>query len=308
MNPLPPLIAVDWGSTRLRAKLVLDGAVAGTVLTDDGIRNRSGRDFESILTAACGPWKRAHPEARVLASGMVGAREGWREAPYVPAPCGLEDVAARLVSVPSPTFGEVLLVPGARWDDPATGQTDVMRGEETQALGRLAVLRDDDPVVLCLPGTHSKWVLGERRRLRSFRTWLTGEAYELLTARDSLISGDGTPACPENPAFRDGVAATDAPGGLLHHLFLARTRMLSGRIAPSETRSFVSGVLVGHEIREALAFADRRPIHLVGDSPAVRAVSAALRFRDIPFSADPAADDHLAGLAGIAEIRFSGSR
>jgi len=305
MRTLPPLIAVDWGSTRFRAKLVCDGAVAASVETDDGIRNRRGRDFDAILASSCAPWKIAHPEARVLASGMIGAREGWKEAPYVSLPGGWDDVAAHLVRVPSPTFGEVFLVPGARWDDPSTGQTDVMRGEETQALGRLASL-PGAAVALCLPGTHSKWILGDEGRLVAFRTWLTGEAYDLLTSRDSLIAGDGTPASADSPAFRSGMEAADGPGGLLHHLFLARTGMLTGRITASEVRSFVSGVLIGHELREAVAFAAGRPIHVLGDSPAARALSAALRVRGIGHATD-SSDVHLAGLLGIA-ARVSGWR
>lgn len=276
----PPLIAVDWGSTHFRAKLLVEGSVLDSTSASDGIRNLAGRDCETVLSELCGPWRDRHPKARVLVSGMAGAREGWREVPYVAVPCGIAEIAEGIIEVESEAFGPVRLVPGVRWDDPDTNTTDLMRGEETQVAGLLESLPSEGAAV-CLPGTHSKWVLCRKGRIRSFRTWLTGEAYERLT-RDSLVSGDGTPADPEDEAFALGVEAMQGPGGLLHHLFLGRTHMLAGRIGPSQVRSFVSGLLVGHEITEALAFAGEHPVHLLGESPAALATAAGLTLLGVP--------------------------
>lgn len=297
---LPPLIAVDWGSTHFRAKLVLGGAVEAKRSAADGIRHLAGRSCESILESHCAAWKNTHPDARVLISGMVGAREGWREVPYVMAPCDLDALATGVVSVPSAVFGEVWLVPGVRYDDPATGQTDVMRGEETQVLGRLANLPRSG-AILSLPGTHSKWVLCREGRIEAFRTWMTGEAFERLTS-DSLISGDGSPAEPDSPAFRAGIEAASSPGGWLHQLFQARTRMLTGRLAASEMRSFVSGLLVGHELAEALRFAAGLPIVLLGDSLASTAIAAGLSHLGQACQAE-ADEGHLRGLLAIAAAK-----
>ncbi len=298
-----PCLAVDWGSTHLRAKLVVDGEVVASVSSPDGIRHLAGRDCEAVLAEHCAAWKKTHPDALVLVSGMAGAREGWREVPYVAAPCGLDDLAAGIVAIPSPTFGEVLVVPGVRYDDPGTGTADVMRGEETQAMGLLPDLPTGG-AVLCLPGTHSKWAVCRGGRIESFRTWLTGEAYERLT-RDSLVGGDGTPAGPESAAFRLGLDASAGPGGLLHQIFLARTGMLTGRLDASEVRSFVSGLLVGHEIREAVRFAPGLPIHLVGDSPAATATAVGLTHAGLPFQ-HGVGDVHLAGILAISE-RMAGA-
>lgn len=298
MTPPPAaLIAVDWGSTHLRAKLVLDGRVAASSSSPDGIRHLGGRDCDAILASHCAAWRHTHPEARVLVSGMAGAREGWREVPYVPAPCGLDDLASAVVPVPSETFGEALLVPGVRCDDPDRTTTDVMRGEETQVAGILDTLSANGSV-LCLPGTHSKWVVCREGRIETFRTWLTGEAYERLT-RDSLVSGDGSPADPESDAFRLGVESTEGPGGLLHQIFLGRTHLLAGRLAASEVRSYVSGLLVGHEIREGLAFSGGLPLILVGDSPAVAATASALRHLGVAHGR-ATGDAHLDGLLAVA--------
>lgn len=284
MHGNTPLIAVDWGSTNLRAKLFIDDRVTASFESPDGIRHRDGRAFEDILAAACGTWKRDHPAARVLMSGMIGSREGWREAPYAPAPAGLADLAARFVSVESPGFGEIEIVPGVRWDDPDTGRTDVMRGEETQIVGLLPDLPESGAVV-CLPGTHSKWVVCRGGRIERFRTWLTGEAFDSLTRSGSLIagSGDGVPVEIGSDVFARGLEFSGGKGGLLHHLFLGRTEMLTGRVEATALRTLVSGLLVGHEIREALQFSAGLPIWLVGGSPAAQATAQALKWFGLDF-------------------------
>lgn len=294
-----PLIAIDWGSTNLRARLVIDGEVVAAIDTPDGIRHRDGRDYDAILAAACGPWLAAHPGARVLMSGMIGSREGWREAPYAQAPAGIADLAARLISVDSATFGRIAIVPGVRWDPPGGDTTDVMRGEETQIAGLLAGLPAAGAVV-CLPGTHSKWVVCRHGRIERFRTWLTGEAYDLLT-RGSLISGSGGEADPASPAFARGIDLSATEGGLLHHLFLGRTEMLTGRVAAADLRSLVSGLLIGHEIREARLFSTDLPVYLAGDSPAAMATARALDLCGIPHHRVPG-DPHLDGLLAIERL------
>jgi len=295
-----PLIAVDWGSTHLRAKLILpDGTVAETAASPEGIRHLGGRDSEGILASLCGAWKQAYPGADVVMSGMIGSREGWREVPYVLAPCSLTDLAVSALTVSSAHFGEVTILPGVRLDDSAIGTTDVMRGEETQVAGTLASLPPEG-ATLCLPGTHSKWVRCRSGMIESFRTWLTGEAYERLT-RESLISGDGSPAVSGSRAFFLGLDQAGGQGGLLHQLFLGRTGMLTGRFGPGEVRSFVSGLLIGHEIREATAFSPDLPVRLIGDTPAADATAAGLRYLGIPHDRITG-DTHLAGVLALARF------
>lgn len=290
------LIAVDWGSTHLRAKLVVDGEVCASAHSADGIRNLGGRDCATILESLCGDWKRIYPGAQVIASGMVGAREGWIEAPYVQAPCELGDLVTGLVTISTTTFGEISIVPGVRIDDEACGLTDVMRGEETQIAGLLSELAAEEAVV-CLPGTHSKWVLCRQGRIEDFRTWFTGEAYELLT-HGSLVSGDGSPAVVGSPAFLRGMDSVEALGGLLRQIFLGRTHMLAGRLAPHEIRSYISGLLLAHELREGLAYASGLPLLIVGDSPSAEAVSIALEHRGAAFRRITR-DVHLDGIRAI---------
>lgn len=293
------LIAIDWGSTNLRCKLIIDGRVSASSESPDGIRNRNGRDFDDLLTAACGAWKEQHPDAGVLMSGMIGSREGWREVPYVIAPATLADLATGMTAVTSPAFGEIFIVPGVRWDDPDRGTTDVMRGEETQIAGLLTEFLTNE-ATLCLPGTHSKWVHCQDGRIESFRTFLTGEAFDLLT-RGSLIAGNGGAPDPENPAFARGLELSGNSGGLLHHLFLGRTEMLTGRVPAEDLRSLVSGLLIGNEVREALRFTPTLKLLLVGDSRAATATAKALDWFGVAYK--PVAEDtHLDGILAIARL------
>ncbi|MCB1232369.1 MAG: 2-dehydro-3-deoxygalactonokinase [Verrucomicrobiae bacterium] len=300
LSPASTLIAVDWGSTNFRASLVVDGDVVDHLESPDGIRHRNGRDYDDLLHALVGHWRAARGEADVVMSGMVGSREGWVEVPYAAAPAGVADLAAGIVRVPSRHFGSVAIIPGVRWDDPQNGTTDVMRGEETQVAGLLDGLPEEEAVTLCLPGTHSKWIVCRHGKIERFRTFLTGEAFERLT-RDSLISGDGRAAIdPNSPAFARGLTlSADTDGGLLHHLFLGRTEMLTGRVAPDALSSLISGLLIGHEIREGASFADGT-LYLNGTSPVAQATATAMRLLGFELRQD-SRNSHLAGLRAIAE-------
>lgn len=301
-----PLLFIDWGSTNLRAKLVVDSRVAETRESADGIRSCLGRDFDGILESLCGDWKATHPALRVCMSGMIGSREGWLEAPYVFAPAGVRDLVNKVVTVKSRTFGSIYLVPGVRRNDPDNATTDVMRGEETQVAGLLTDLPHDGATV-CLPGTHSKWVHCRDGRIESFRTFPTGEAFALLT-RDSLIAGnaDGGSPDPASPAFARGLELSGKDGGLLHHLFLGRTEMLADRVAPADLPALISGLLIGHEIREAVKVCPDPPVYLIGDSAAARATARALEWLGIE-SAVVRDDVHLQGMMMIAALIRPGS-
>lgn len=294
------LIAVDWGSTNFRAKLVIDGVVIDHAQSADGIRLRRDRDFDEILNSHCGAWARAHPGIHVIMSGMIGSREGWREIPYVAAPAGVADLAAGRVAIPSRHFDSVAIVPGVRFDDSANGTTDVMRGEETQVFGLLESISTDKPVTLCLPGTHSKWIVCRDGRIERFRTWLTGEAFDRLT-HESLIAGTGGEVDVNSVAFSRGLALSETDGGLLHHLFLGRTEMLTGRVESTELRSLISGLLIGHELREARAFAEGA-VFLVGDSPASAATAKGMEVAGM-IADRTVADTHLAGILAIEAVR-----
>ncbi|MCW3474245.1 2-dehydro-3-deoxygalactonokinase [Limobrevibacterium gyesilva] len=254
------MIGVDWGTSSFRAfRLAADGRILGRRSTPRGILHVEGGRFADALLAEIGPWL-AEGERRVLLSGMIGSRQGWVEAPYLPCPAGAAELAAALAPVPFDA-AQVLLVAGLS-DADDSGTPEVMRGEETQIVGAMQALDGDG--LACLPGSHSKWARIAAGRIAAFRTYLSGEAFAAL--RSGTILGRMMQDGPTDPAaFDRGVARSGDYGHLLHHLFGVRTLGLFGRLSEHESASYLSGLLIGHEVRAA------RPqgltVHLIGAAP-----------------------------------------
>ena len=262
----PALIGVDWGTSSCRAYLIdAQGRVLDTVAGKKGILQVEGGAFAEVLDQLIGAWRR--PGLPVILSGMIGSRQGWVEAPYVPVPAGFEDITDALMR--HPDDAGIFVIPGLAQDLP--GQVpDVMRGEETQIVG--AVGDGDGRRLMVMPGTHSKWVLVEDRRIVWFATFMTGELFAVL--KDHSILGrlmNGSDSRHDSLAFEQGLdAARTLPGGLLRHLFSVRTLGLFGRLADGEIAAYLSGLLIGHELADALgrleAASDRPPITVIGAS------------------------------------------
>lgn len=243
------MIAIDWGTTSFRAyRLDAKGASIESRTAPDGILSVEAGKFAATLERHTGDWI-AVGEAPVVMSGMVGSRQGWLEVPYVPCPAGLDDIAVSMRKVAWPG-GEAWIAPGVTCRDEA-GIPDVIRGEETQILGVLEALGSGRHTI-CLPGTHSKWVEVDDGRIVRFATHMTGEAFAVFKAHSLLgrMMKDGVDA---PAAFADGVRRAANTGGLLHHLFGVRSRGLFGELADSASASYLSGLLIGHEIRAASA-------------------------------------------------------
>jgi len=233
------MIAIDWGTTSFRAyRLDAQGTIVEARNAPKGILSVAPGAFPGVLEAEIGDWL---GDAPVVMSGMVGSRQGWVEAPYVACPAGFEEIAGGLREVRE----GVWIVPGVSCRD-AAGVPDVMRGEETQVLG---AGRDG---LLCLPGTHSKWVEVRNGRIERFSTYMTGELYAVLKTH-SLLGRMMEEGRPDRRAFREGVARSGEPGGLLNHLFGVRTRALMGELDAAASASYLSGLLVGHEMRASSA-------------------------------------------------------
>ena len=240
------MIGVDWGTSSLRAfRMNADGVVLDRRAARLGILHVQDGRFADMLREQIGPWLE-QGERQVLLSGMIGSRQGWVEAPYLPCPAGAGELAGASIPVGFPG-ADVRLVPGLS-DTDASGVPEAMRGEETQILG---VLGERDDALACLPGSHSKWVRVVAGRIAGFRTYLSGEAFSAL--RDGTILGRLIQDGPtDNPAFDRGVARSADTGHLLHHLFGVRALGLFGQLAPEQGGSYLSGLLIGHEVRAAL--------------------------------------------------------
>jgi 2-dehydro-3-deoxygalactonokinase len=251
------MIAVDWGTSSLRAYL-LDGgggildrraAAAGITTVKDG-------GFSPVLAEAIAGWP---TDAPIALSGMIGSRQGWREAPYVPCPAGLTEIAAAVLPMDDLVGRRAMLIPGLSHRD--GDGPDVMRGEETQAMG-LALAEGR----ICLPGTHSKWARLEGGKIVGFRTYLTGELFAALT--DHTIVGRLMPPAEPEPVewragFDRGVDRAQRATGLLSSLFGVRATGLLGDLPLELLRPFLSGLLIGTEFREAAPPPDQ-PLTLIG--------------------------------------------
>ncbi len=248
------LIAVDWGSTRLRAWLVAgDGRVLDQRALRRGITQLEGRTYAEVFDEAVGDW---HQGGRLpaLMAGMVGSRQGWIEAPYAPCPARLADLVGQVVPVPE--RANVFIVPGLAQQGEGR-RPDVIRGEETQLFG----LGEDVTGIAILPGTHAKWARLENGAVTSFATFLTGEVYELLT-RHSIIGKvmtglDREPSA--SPAFARGAeeALSEGHPGTLQSLFTVRARGILGEMAGDDLPGYLSGLLIGAENRERMSMLAR---------------------------------------------------
>ena len=245
MGPAAALIAIDWGTTSVRAyRLDDEGSVQDVREAPLGIQQVRD-DFAQALAKLLGDWQ--HETAPRLACGMIGSRQGWVEVPYVECPASQHALAQGLVRTPC---GALAIVPGlACLDD--DGTPDVMRGEETQIVG--AVESNAPPALAVLPGTHSKWAIVRAGAIATFATYMTGEVYAVL--RDHSILGrmaSGAAHSFADAAFARGVQrALTQRGGvdtLLHQLFGARTLSLRADLAPEDTGDYLSGLLIGSEI------------------------------------------------------------
>lgn len=259
------LIAVDWGTSSLRGALLDgDGAVLDEVSAPAGILSVPPGGFADVFQAHFGRWL-ADTGAPCLISGMAGSRQGWQEAPYCPCPAGFADIAAQLLWLDA---GRIALVPGLSCEE--GGVPDVMRGEETQVFGALDLLGLSD-AQLVLPGTHSKWVQVRGGRVTRFRTFMTGEVYALLREHSilarTLPEGDGE---LDADAFRRGLAHARESASLLHAAFSVRTLSLFDRLPAAARPSYLSGLVIGEELRAQTLAPRAQPVVVIG-SPALAA-------------------------------------
>jgi 2-dehydro-3-deoxygalactonokinase len=262
------LIGIDWGTTSFRAyRLDADGRVIDSKSALSGILKVREGDFGRTFEREISPWLAEQPGLPVIAAGMITSRQGWVEVPYCPCPAGSAEIAGALRRH-APGAGHVIhFVPGLSIVGP-DGVPDVIRGEETQIVGEVGAAPGRR--LLVLPGTHSKWALVEEGRIVWFATFMTGELFGVLKEH-SILGRMMTAEASDDHAFRRGVAyARSSSGGLLKRLFSARTLALFGKLPASSAASYLSGLLIGSEIAEALDCLEQVPggeeITVIGSS------------------------------------------
>jgi 2-dehydro-3-deoxygalactonokinase len=297
-------IVADWGTTRFRGYLLDNETILDEVSSDEGVSALRPGEHAGVFLKHCGAWLAREPEAPVLLVGMVGSREGWTMAPYAGCPAGPAEIAAAMIPVEIGGGRVAHIVPGVSCA-PAPGAVDVMRGEETLVLGSGV----EDGLV-CLPGTHPKWIEMRGGRIVRFATYMTGEMYALLREHSMI----GRPAMdPEDPdGFGLGLAAAARNGGpdeahrvgLLHLLFGARAAVVSGQMSGHRLAPYLSGLLTGDEINGALAqFGRPRSVTIVADAPRADLYATALKNYGIGTTARAPRDALVTGLFRIVRGR-----
>ncbi|HSS03171.1 MAG TPA: 2-dehydro-3-deoxygalactonokinase [Kofleriaceae bacterium] len=306
------LIGLDWGTTQLRAyRFIADGEVAESRELPAGIQRIGPEGFERALDDACGDWRAASPASPLLACGMIGSAQGWREAPYIDVPTSLDALGHVLTDVATASGATLHIVPGLIV---RAALPEVLRGEETQIAGALDIAfsttlegpRSDRWIGL--PGTHTKWVRVCDGNIVQFHTFMTGEVFAALCDHTILGRTMRRPPAAADPAgghaavdqvvadraaleraafdqeaFDRGLDVARSPGartGVLSSIFSTRTLGLVGALAPEAQADYLSGLLIGHELAGVAALGamdgDDSPILLVGTDPLCRRYQRAL--------------------------------
>ncbi len=287
MSITPDWIALDWGSSNLRAWAMKDGRAEANVQSADGAGGLIRDGFEPALAELLGVWN-VTARTPIIACGMVGARQGWVEAPYHPVPCS--PLAQGTTPAPSEKFN-LQIIAGLRQTTPS----DVMRGEETQIAGFLALNPEWDGVI-CLPGTHTKWVQVSAGEVVSFQTYMSGELFALL-AGQSVLRHSVTADNWDQPTFDFTVEeALSKPEKLAARLFAIRADDLLDGTSPAIGRARLSGLLIGAELAAARPYWLGTNIAIIGAEGAATPYARALKTQGAPATIADAERMTLAGL------------
>lgn len=284
-------IAVDWGTTNRRAYRI---DRSGTCVDEF-------EDHEGVLSVPGGGFPAAVNEIRdrlgnhpLLLAGMVGSNRGWKEAPYVRCPAGIDDLVKNLVWV-----GErEAIVPGVSFV--GNGRADVMRGEEVQLLGAVAAGLVDPMGLVCHPGTHNKWAVLQGGAIHSFVSVMTGELFSLL--KDHSILSDllqGEVAL--NDAFKRGVQQTMDHEALPADLFGVRAQVLLGQAKKEDAASYASGLLIGTDVRIGLTTPYGADVTIIGRPDLTSLYAAAVSEHGRPAVQRVGEQCFLAGIEEIAK-------
>lgn len=254
----------DWGSTRLRLWRMRDGAITDR-RDGPGVLGLTEAPANA-LRAAIAPWCDQGPPERITLCGMAGARGALHETPYAEWPLSLPDWRAKAAQLELDGIS-VRIGAGCAGRSP-DGADEVMRGEETQIFGALALRPDlrEGRQMLVLPGTHCKWAAVEDGRILSFHSFLTGELFALLQGSSLLGAGGSDDGADAAQGFPAGITRARAAPGVLGGLFTARASQLRQGRTRAWARDYLSGLLIGGEVAEMAATgALAQPVTLIGD-------------------------------------------
>ena len=259
----------DWGTTNLRAYLIENGEVINTFTSDKGLKSAKDLGFENVLNEIYDQLE-ITKDTPIKLSGMIGSKHGWKEAPYVEAPVSLDDIKDNYVLVDGSDNTQIY--GGVSYLMP-DGRRDVMRGEEVQIFGILK--KYPDAKKICLLGTHAKWVNIANAAIDSFQTWMTGDFFNCLSGytifKQQISSEDFN-----QEAFLKGLDSAKESKSILNDTFYLRTDYLFGKVNGDEFHSYLSGFLIGNEIKGAAG--DCKEVYLSGSERMVPYYKLALEY------------------------------
>ncbi len=270
------MIAIDWGGTNFRLQVVnAVGDIVYNITRPIGINQSSRAELEQCLIDATTQLPAQYASAPIVMSGAVGSNIGLYETPYIECPVNPYQLVEHLINIQVSDIN-AFIVPGIK-THVREGLPDVMRGEETQILGWMqqASRAELKEALLCLPGTHSKWVLVKRGEIVDFYTAFSGELFGSLCAQSLLVSGT---QIHDETAFLQGVKVNTRDTFLLNLMFSARSRVLAGLHEKNVSAAYLSGVLIGAEVKAAMKlYGKKKNIHLIGADLLVNSYATAIQ-------------------------------
>lgn len=290
----PGLIAIDWGTSSFRAFLLnRSGQVIEQIANGHGILNVPENDFEGLFKTLVEPWTKLFGILPVVMSGMIGSKQGWVEAPYLQCPASVDNIANAAAQLKISDM-DLFIMPGLQGIG-LSGAPDVMRGEETQIAGALSHMTTNSGL-FCIPGTHSKWASVVSGKITEFSTFMTGETFAVM--RDHSILGKlMSGSSQHHETYIQGLERSKSTGGLLHQLFGVRSEGLMGNIQQENLEAFMSGLLIGSEINEAVrSFGSHQKVSLIATGALGELYKSGLEHYGIDYELTDAHDVTIHGL------------
>ena len=291
----PNWIAVDWGTTNLRIwHCDQTGNVLDETKVQMGMGTLGASEYEGVLISHINSYLSAEVITEVLVCGMAGARQGWQDAGYLNAPCPPPTCDQAVKVKTSDPRILVHILPGIKQTDPA----DVMRGEETQIAGYLNNTPDYNGLI-CLPGTHSKWVSVENTKVAEFQTFMTGEIYDLLSRNSVLKHSVSSNGFSHSDFVEAAKSAFTNTADVSSQLFRLRAQHLVHDTDPDVLRARLSGILIGQEIAAMKDSWRSLPITLIGEDALCALYKTALGAVGKTVDLNPSMAPTLRGLIAI---------
>ena len=287
----------DWGTSNLRAYLLDNGELINEYSSSKGLMAAREVGFKKVLGEVL-EFFQVSDATTIRLSGMIGSKHGWQEAPYAHAPVSVDDLQESVVVLKE--YPDAKILGGVYYEMP-NGKRDVMRGEEVQVFGVLE--KYPDAKKICLPGTHSKWVDVEESKLNAFSTWMTGDLFRSLSEH-TIFKAQYSSTDFNEVAFLKGVHSAREAGPLMNSLFHLRTDYLFQNVDATEFHSYLSGFLIGSEIKEAAKGCSE--VYLCGSGKMNEYYEAALKVFGVKTLTITADEATILGIQAVSKEKIYG--